>query len=539
MKKKLFSFIASMVIVLSLSSCSIVNNKKSVISKKPWLEGKTVKGHNFTYDITLTDYDELKGEMDKAKEYALEDSHYDYFYDVYIKVQDFYYEVDDANLIEDLEYSIYGKDENLTKSENFYNISTEILEWFNDVEHIAFNNSYKEKLWENKTDEEILDIIGKDLPDEYFELSRNLKSLENSFLELDESDDNFKSDVDDIFVQYVSSGNEFAKLSEYDNYLEYLYKEEYERDYSVKDTEDFYEYTEKYIVPYLISLKEKRDNLKNVLTKEEKSIVSNFFGGDSFKEERFSYIEQYKDYMGGIIKEAFDNLFKEDGCYFISYEDDSLDGAYQNSINNTPYVFYGSGYHDSLTIVHEFGHYTDDLLGTSKVNAYDLLETHSQANELLFLDYYRSINNYRKEVNDYIYYYGIYDKLLTVFISSFVNEVEKRCYESTDLKKGDLIKEIEKMYSENDNLSKAYPLSRMISYVVYVTMYSPGYYISYATSSLGSCYIEKIANDNFDAGKEMFYKLFKYENCDTYREVYEYAGVKDPFEEELFQVVAS
>lgn len=540
MKKKLFSFIASMVIVLSLSSCSNVNNNnQSVISKKPWLEGKTVKGHNFTYDITLTDYDELKGEMDKAKEYVLEDSHYDYFYDVYKKAGDFYYKVKDAEDIENLEYSMYGNEKNLTKSEEFYNVRSEILKWFNDVEHIAFNNSFKEKLWENKTDDEILNIIGKDLPDEYYELERKLKSLENSYLELEEGDEDYYSNVDDIYVEYVLTGNQVAKLLDYDNYLEYLYKEEFERDYTGKDTLEFFGYVSKYIVPYLIELKNEKSELSKKLTQKEKAIVSDFVYGDAFTVEKFSYIEKYTDYMDGIIKEAFDNLFKEDGCYFLSYEEESYDTAYQFEIGDIPGVYFGNGYKDYLTIVHEFGHYTNQLFGNLSVYSYDLLETHSTANELLFLNYYYNNNNYSKELNDYLRCIEMYEKLKTVVLSSVVNEAEKRCYESIDFKKGDLYKEIEEIFSENKNFEKVFSLKNVANYVAYVSMDAPCYYISYATSTLGSCYIEKIANENFDAAKEMYLKLIKHENCNTYREVYEYAGVKDPFKEEIFEIIVS
>ena len=95
---------------LSLSSCSFIHveEKKptdNYDSTKPWLTGKTVKGHNFTYDITTEKFEELTKEMKKAKEYASEDSHYDYFYEVYTKLESFYYEARDADQIEFLEYS--------------------------------------------------------------------------------------------------------------------------------------------------------------------------------------------------------------------------------------------------------------------------------------------------------------------------------------------------------------------------------------------------------------------------------------------------
>ena len=77
----------------------------------------------------------------------------------------------------------------------------------------------------------------------------------------------------------------------------------------------------------------------------------------------------------------------------------------------------------------------------------------------------------------------------------------------------------------------------MLLYASNVVVTSACYYISYATSMIGSLYLEKLAYNDFDKAKESYLKLFTYENCNSYREVYEYAGIEDPFKEELFKFI--
>jgi hypothetical protein len=173
------------------------------------------------------------------------------------------------------------------------------------------------------------------------------------------------------------------------------------------------------------------------------------------------------------------------------------------------------------------------------LQSFDLCETHSQSNEVLFLNYYINNQDISTNLKTYLRDYKIADFIESVILCSLVNETEKRCYNSESLKTGDLEKYLRKIYSENRSLMTAYDFDNALYYITYVSMSSPCYYISYATSQLGSLNIEKLAYTDFDKAKDSYLKLFKYDNCNTYREVYEYAGLYDPLSEDMFKYIVS
>ena len=70
-----------------------------------------------------------------------------------------------------------------------------------------------------------------------------------------------------------------------------------------------------------------------------------------------------------------------------------------------------------------------------------------------------------------------------------------------------------------------------------VSIDSPGYYISYATSLVGSLNVDMLARESFASGKEAYLKLINYEGVSDYRDVYEYAGLMDPLSLEAFRYI--
>ncbi len=546
MKKRIMAILLGFIFLLSLTSCNL--NKKEIVDDKkeekpeteedilPFLSGKTVKGNSFTYDITMESFNEFKKEMDKALEYVEAETNYEYFKDVYDRAEDDYYELIDASEIEYLEYSVSGDSSCLDKSEEFSSAKVDLLEWFNKVEHLAFNNSFKERIWPDKTDEEILEEIGSSMPSEYYELTKKRTELENDYQLLEYGSNTYLDDVDKIFVEYVDVTNKISKYLGYENNLEYSYPEEYRRDYGYEDTDNFFKYVIEYLIPYYYEAYKNYVDSYKIINNQQLNEYKDFLYGDCFNEDKFKNITNYKKYMGGILEESYDNLFKKDGYYFISYEKDGFDGAFQQTIKGTPLVFYGPGYHDMLTVVHEFGHYTYDLKG-GKCFCYDLCETHSQANELLFLDYYVNNNSLDENYKKLLINYKLKDTISSIILFSLVNEIEKICYTKEDLKIGDLKKELEKIYQDNETLKNVYTLKNAYSYIADVTMDSPCYYISYATSLIGSLDIYKMATKDFNKAKESYYKLFIYDCENNYRDIYNYAGLHDPLSEDVFKYI--
>ena len=350
--------------------------------------------------------------------------------------------------------------------------------------------------------------------------------------------------TDALYAQYMAKAKQICAYLPYDNYLDYLYAEAYGRGYTKEDTDAFFASAYRYALSALTDGLKVYRKAQNKMTRAEKKRVDNILYGDAFAEGGFAYIEDYKNAMGGAVKSTFDGLFTTGGRYYITYEEDGLASAYQNEITlngkNCPYVFYGTGYHDCINIVHEFGHYFASVQSNGAAFGYDLAETQSQSDEFLFIQFLLQNEEYdfsdtEKEVLYLIHYLNSVD---SIALCAFVNEVEKRCYALETYELGDMERIINELYAQYPKMKNIFTAKEALSYVTYVTMYSPGYYISYSTSLLGALYIDKLASEDFAAAKEAYYKIVNPdEEHMEYRDAYEYAGLGDPFEEETFTYI--
>lgn len=554
MKKKLFCLFLAALAVLTVSSCNLLVNPfvtttntttTTVTSDRsnlpPYLRGETVKGHEYCYEFDENEYQAFELRLADAKTKCENEVDFNEFYSVYEEAEDFYNLLSKGYKAEYLEYCLYGKDESQENYLMFQNRSTDIVQWYNEVEHMAYKNSFKSLLYPDMSDEEILARIGKEYPEAYYNIRKDLNQINADFLALDYYSSNYGSEAEKLTVKYVNKANE---LNTYLGraYFTDAYETEYARDFTPEDTDNYFKYVMQYTLPAYINLE---SSSKRGLTASEKELYYKLFAKEGGSKPDaflvcFDEIEAYKENMGGVIKEAFDNLFKDGGYYYITYESKGYDGAFQDTFTDgTPYVLYGTGYHDPFTVVHEFGHYT----AATKYNGmlcYDLAETQSQANEMLFaldfLNRHNASNNLKKAViNEKLS--DFYD---TIILASMVNEVEKYCYSKSPMKTGDIDEAVNIIFNKYPSLRTKYKQTGVSMYCKYVMVYSPAYYISYSTSLIGSLDIYKMATESFNIGKEAYLKLIDYDfSIKGYRDVYAQAGLHDPFSEECFQYIFS
>jgi oligoendopeptidase F len=211
-------------------------------------------------------------------------------------------------------------------------------------------------------------------------------------------------------------------------------------------------------------------------------------------------------------------------------------------------VYFGNGYDTPITVSHEFGHYMNEIYNKSEYNqSYDLLETHSQAHEMLFIYYakdYLSATGYRLAET-----YQMYATLSSVITALRVDAFEQAIY--LDSYDGYFAS---KIMADNTITSDEYDLlyesigkdfglhdgADDLNYWRYgMTISSPCYYVSYSVSAINALQIySKIFSDGFDAAKDSYLKLFTYTDVDpdmTMDEVLEYAGLVSYKDEALYQ----
>ena len=514
MKKKIIFLFVLILSIFSLASCTTDSGL--------YLKGETIAGSSLDYKYQDSDGEKISSLYEEAAALVDEASDYKAFTKKYYQIVSIVNKAYDAYQKENLTFQLYGEEEHNAKANELYKI---ILDYF-----------------EGMTDEEIEETIGKEKPERYYAIQKEITDIKSEYdLLLVSSDEDKDTKIDKMYIRFVALSNELAKLEgDYSNYLEYAYSSVYQRDYSVTDTDGFFAGVKNYVIPAYSEYNAQMDEIYESSTEEERTNIEIFKKGDCFT-NNLELFRQYKKEMGGNFEYAFNHLWRDGGNYFISYEKKGYQGAYQTSFAKTgkPYVFFGPGYHNILTVVHEFGHYYADTIRS--VSSYDLAETQSQGNEFLFVSFLEVNNLLSENELKYISLSRTEDAMYYIILASLVNEIEKRVYVKEDLQEGDVDAIVDAIFAEVPALAEIMTPDRIKSYWRRVVIDSAGYYISYATSLVGSLNLYKIATDDFEKGKETYFKLTNFDSSeyDSYRKVYEYAGLLDPFKEETYEYILS
>ena len=471
--------------------------------------------------------------IDSLTALANEGSDFNRFYREYTRLYNYYEAIKDAETMESIRFYMYGNKSAQDKSLEFSNLLTEVRSAFNSVHHIIYKNDFRYSFFEGWSDEEILDYIGPELSEAYYAKQKELNELISSYELLDDSSRTYYNDVEKIYIDFVKVGNEMALEAGYRNYLDMMYKEGYDRPYKYEETDHFYQYVIDYVVPFRSTLYDTVEREIDALTYSERQAAAALYEGNAFTDSSFDYIEEYVNYFGGDMKKAFDDLWYKNKYYYISYESKAMEAAFTTEVGDHQVVFFGNRYEPS-TIVHEFGHYYAGTVVPNYTNGcFDLLETHSQGNEMLFNQYLSQKTKLSKKVTRLLSDLQILDSLNAIIVSTLVNEFEKCIYEDDNL----LIGEADNYATRLINESGA-TFFTFSNYWRHVVVNSAAYYISYATSGIGALEIYMKAVDNLDNAKAIYDKLIhRDEEEENFINVYLSAGLISPLEEDAFKLI--
>lgn len=447
-------------------------------------------------------------------------------------------------------------------------VRTEMVADFYSFSRPIYDSMYREFYYYGMTQDEIEEFIG----DSEYANDENYKALlaDNTDIELKFnglSDPATNPQVPDMYERFVANNNEIAKIisPEYDNYVEYAYENVYGRDYAYTDVASIVDYTKEYIVPVLKYVYNAWYGLW------PSGYVSDGERNTFYAQITESFFENYEsnlhlnDYMDLIafssnsdrqisFSDEMDKMF-EDGTYFLG----EYEGAYVTYLYdvNTPIAYFGPGYNTPFTVAHEFGHYMNEVYNKNGISqSYDLLEMHSQGNEMLFLHYLSD-----KLSGDYTFTlvesYNMLNMLSTVVAALSVDTFEQAVYTNTYTGTySDIIMADGKIDSEDyDLLYKGILIDFDVytddgnddndiltaEYWRYVTIGSPCYYVSYAISALSVLQLYPMAGEDYDAAIDSYLKLFTYIDevevsgeYMTTEKILEYAGLYSFTEEELY-----
>lgn len=323
-----------------------------------------------------------------------------------------------------------------------------------------------------------------------------------------------------IYVDLVKIRMDLAKAAGYDSYADYQF-DILGRDYTPFEAEKYTEEISEYIVPLYERLKNDPPEIMNsdagaVQTSVEDSLR---YFMDSVKglDEHFCDVLDYMDKYG---------------LYYICDSKEGVTISFTTYIQdfNEPFMFVsGSGYlTDLMTLIHEFGHFTDYYYCLGADSNLDLSECFSQGLELLMTDKLIGPDDEQKEMLRSHEIFSMLDILVQQgCFHHFENSVYSLEYNDVTLENiNKLAMESTYMFggSENSYFHKGW--------VSIPHFYEQGYYvISYCTSADIALQIYAAEQADEGAGFDLYARLISSVSAEdiNFIKTVTAAGLKDPF----------
>ena len=504
------------------------------------------------YDATLHAYEEGS---DTEAAYLVMEAKYEELYEILEYIIEQYQ-------IAQIEY--YMDMSNTEKSDIFNYVSelrTELVAEFYSFSQPLYDSMYREYYYYGMSEEEINAFIF----DSNAVSNPEYKALvdRNTAIELEfDAITNPASDprVLSLYAEFVSNNKRIAEILGYDNYLEYAYENVYDRDYSYTDVQAVADYVKEYIVPIYLSIY----GNWNYITGENGSLtqtdVDIYYSqvSDSFFDYYDSnvHLNDYIDLLAFTsnpnkqlsFSDELNNLVMDGNLFRGDYEGAFVTYLYKTK---TPVAYFGPSYSSPFTVAHEFGHYMNEKYNDNKYNqSYDLLEMHSQGNEVLYLRYLEG--KLTRQGNALVETYNLLVMLDTIVTALAVDTFEQAIY--TDYYNGSsaaiIMADGTITADEYDLLFKSiiadFGATGYVNegYWRYVTIHAPCYYVSYSISAISVLQLYPMSAENYEGAIDAYLKLFTYtdalESEDDYmstEEVLEYAGLYSYNDEELYQML--
>ncbi|MCH5151906.1 MAG: InlB B-repeat-containing protein [Clostridiales bacterium] len=476
------------------------------------------------------------------------------------------------------------------------NVMTQYSELSNEIYELEYYKDYVEYYEENGYD------------------TSEIFALLNYYYGID-SADKLNSTLNDdygllnlLFDDFVNVNNAIAKdAGDYENYTYYSYANDYNRNYAPSAVVEMRNYVKTYIGDIFAKFANEFDSLysQSSSTQADADFWNCLEYYPMFMVTLQEYYEMWSDYYSSAeeAREDWEDEYSEDavrqsadliGNYFkwldntndggkINFFDAVNDvyangnyfsGDYQGAYTmwiptlNKAIMYFGDGYQTPFTFVHEFGHYYENVYNGGLALSYDHDETQSQGNEMLFLAWLGQNKGSVTDGYDLVKAYQLADILLTIIMSTAVDEFEQLIYSGETTYNGQSFPTMASDSSITD-YNELYKLilstyvngntdlvdSWMSADYWQVAFDSPCYYISYAMSALVSVEIYVEAMNDLSAARDIYFKLFTFGDSDEYVETVtdgdgsykylkdgvtyskilaEWCGIKDAFDQTLY-----
>lgn len=496
------------------------------------------------------------------------------------------YDSDVSYVVEQYQYAyvFYNVNFDQSSTENFDTISNfynECIANYYGLFRKVYESDYRDEFfagWSQNELDQILTMSDSYGNSQYTEVQNKISELIIEYNELMEKSSTTSKQITSKYKELVTLNNQLAALSGYENYLEYAYEIEYERDYTPSDVETMRNFVKQYIGPSLDNAISTYSMAYYKIQASSQLNSANLdyydaFGASVFNEGSSS--QTVTNLLGNYFKQLtsdessttvdfykYANELMKNGNYYLGEQSGAF--TYWISNQNTSILYFSnetdaygaSSYQNVFTFAHEFGHYYNGIYNGGTSLSMDLNETQSQGDEMLFLAWL-SQNKPSGVTTGYtlLQYEQLANMLSTIVIATAVDEFEQAVYtdsynnasvEATYTDYETLFAKI--LHSYCDYFSDGYN----DEYWSYVVFDNAGYYISYAMSALPCVELHVIAMSDYASAKTSYLKLFTFTDDSTlistdsegnktvnatYEEILNYCGLSGPFRKDLYTTV--
>ncbi len=518
------------------------------------------------------DFDKIASEIEKVRVMVTDGSSSEDILAAYEALDEEFYTINNAYAIASLFSSMDTSDEYYSSEEELLaEKSSELQVLGTKLEIAIYESEHRDVVFYDWTEEDFayLRIAEKLYDDEYVALNTRLEGITTEYWnaqtdttvsyrgveytrdELDELDidaetyyallndyyRNLNAVAGELYLELVGIEKRIAEKAGFDNYAEFAYEFEYERDYTVEDAAELSAAVKKYCVDEL-------ESLYSGLTNPERLGLQTAFNGTNQLEKRREYIEEYVHEISPNMVEAYNYLVE----YQLSVLTDSpvsRAGAYTTFMPSydIPFIYIqeGGGFYDVTTFIHEFGHFYSNYMGgreTAYNMSLDTKEICSQANELLFLPYYGKY--YKPDTYTGVVKYQMINALSSLIEGCLYDEFQQYVF-SHDLK---TVEEINEAFCE---ISRSYGMGDDYYYVdldyVWVDVLHnfevPMYYISYATSIVPALQVMELSLTDRQKAIDVYNDIVASDPELSFSQVVADAGLGDPFDEKTIADVVN
>jgi len=369
-------------------------------------------------------------------------------------------------------------------------------------------------------------------------LQQRNSEIEVAYQDLQDDPDMYTKMVP-LYIEMVQNNNRIAQIYGYENYYTYAYELVYGRDYGSDEINTMRTLTSTYLPEAATNAMNKFTETYGKLGPTSQMKLQGFL----FESYKNSYTDEIEDYFKTLPQQArLDMLDMFDGNIIITDDENAQEGAFTTAIGEDRHLcFFGPGYSNPMTIIHEVGHYYGANHTELADLPLDLAETQSQGNEWLFMSFMEEKMTpkfYEATVS-----YKTYNDLVTILLCVIIDEFEERVYTHPDIASltcDDLDALMEDVCKSYGGIAFLNGIATDVqSYWRMVVVEQPVYYISYGVSAIAAMNIFTVAEEDYQKGVDVYCSLI--ENVvldDGFLGNISKAGLDGPFDEDVYKKFA-